>query len=914
MDIAVKVGNLSNDDDGSLGKKESVLTSKEQDDLRKRDEVVDFSIPLSIFYYKGYNSDFFTSWYNVSSKIFKEISSVCPEKRVLNLALSVLMLPYVAFVVLGLVICSRFKADDKIQIGFEENKVKKGEVSESVPKRLAYGVLTAIVILVNVAMLVVLIIPATLALATFCLLNRKLSNSLIAALRISIGLCYNKHQDIRVSFHETSYGAEVLNPNIMWNMKIKFPPQFEQLLKDLCEDGNGKLSIMRDVGHSTILKLSANVRLKNGLVHLYSEISNVIAKSIREFARGIEKLVKLRKNDIVYDSLKKLLNEFRLKVIDSVDSKLASHLIQDAYRVAFIQAIKVAQREREKRGGLDIEERLKEVLVEQELKSQGKELPTEKEMIIRDLKISTNLKSGTLPLFRAKWKQRVVGGVIGVYSEIYPQETKKATSEARNLIVELKEKGGRKYQNIKEKLEVIYLKIHKALKKDSSSVSNNLRRKLEDIFEFEPANQYVYRELVKSKIRKAEVMLSQSDLAVDVKQGLLGEFCDLNINVCSYHEVNLLLEKMYLEIMKCKTQSLFQEQGKSIRDIEDNTGVFMLFDGEDEECLVNRIVSYREEVGKYLMQPVELKKVIEKQNKNLDSEKNSKEKESLSIELIELCLKNNQEILETLERLGSEKEGLLINEKTENDYREELTSREKIRFAVIEDDLLKLCKQETFNEKEIKKLLERAELECCLAEKCIEYPMIKTKDNIKHFCQALLSPLIGILMENIISNVPKNISKDNENNLLGQGWGWVYRKVIKPAQVALNYNKLGLSAIGDKNSIEGKALDSAHNTYKEVEMLLQYFESSYEKVGTLVGNVFSDDGETFKKNIWPQVKEHLCSMWNRFFKDIEFTLVNESENIPQETEETVKTKLSELYNIGIRRQALPGSIIHYLAK
>uniref|UniRef100_A0A8R1Y5U0 Uncharacterized protein n=1 Tax=Onchocerca volvulus TaxID=6282 RepID=A0A8R1Y5U0_ONCVO len=59
-------------------------------------------------------------------------------------------------------------------------------------------------------------------------------------------------------------------------------------------------------------------------------------------------------------------------------------------------------------------------------------------------------------------------------------------------------------------------------------------------------------------------------------------------------------------------------------------------------------------------------------------------------------------------------------------------------------------------------------------------------------------------------------------------------KVIKPAQIALNYNKLGLSAIGDKNSVEGKALDSAHSTYKEVETLLQYFESSYEKVGALL--------------------------------------------------------------------------------
>ncbi|MCV3769337.1 MAG: hypothetical protein K0T53_01215, partial [Wolbachia pipientis] len=646
------------------------------------------------------------------------------------------------------------------------------------------------------------------------------------------------------------------------------------------------------------LKLSANVHLKNGLVYLYSEIKSVITKLIQEFAKFIERLAKLGGKGITYDKLKKLLNEFRLKVVDGVDFKLTSHLIQDAYRVAFIQVVKIAQKERERRGGMDIEERLKEVLVEQELKSQGKELPTEKEMIMKDLRISNNLRSGVLPLFRAKWRQRMAGGVIGVYNEIYPQEMKKAVSKARSLIEELKNRGKHKYQDIKEKLEIMYPEIHKALNKNSDSVGNNLRRKLEDIFKFEPTNQCVYRELIKSKVSKAEVMLNKSDLTIDMKQSLLSEFYNLDINVCSYHEVNLLLDKMYSEIMKYKTKSLFQEQGKSIRDIEDNTGVFMLFDGENEERLVNRIVSYREEVGKYLTQPMKLKKVIEEQNKNLDSEKNTKEEGSLSVELIELCLKNNQEILETLERLGLEKEGLLINEKTENNYREELISREKIRFAVIEDDLLKVCKQEIFNEGEIEKLLERAELECCLAEKCIKYPTIKTKDNIKHFCQALLSPLIGILMENIVNNVPRSISKDSEGNLLDQGWGWVYRKIVKPAQIALNYNKLGLSAIGDKNSIEGKALDSAHDIYKEVGILLQYFEASYEEVGALVGNVFSDNGETFRRDIWPKIKEHLCGMWSRFFKDIEFTLITKNKSICQGTEEMVKTKLSDLCNAG----------------
>ncbi|MGL9731276.1 MAG: hypothetical protein ACR5KX_00260 [Wolbachia sp.] len=44
--------------------------------------------------------------------------------------------------------------------------------------------------------------------------------------------------------------------------------------------------------------------------------------------------------------------------MNSVDSKLTSHLIQDAYRVAFIQAIKIAQQRRKE--GFSLEERLKE--------------------------------------------------------------------------------------------------------------------------------------------------------------------------------------------------------------------------------------------------------------------------------------------------------------------------------------------------------------------------------------------------------------------------------------------------------------------------------------------------------------------------------------------------------------------------
>ncbi|MGL9689200.1 MAG: hypothetical protein ACR5K6_05750 [Wolbachia sp.] len=60
--------------------------------------------------------------------------------------------------------------------------------------------------------------------------------------------------------------------------------------------------------------------------------------------------------------------------------------------------------------------------------------------------------------------------------------------------------------------------------------------------------------------------------------------------------------------------------------------------------------------------------------------------------MIRELLKNNQQILETLEQLELKKEELLINEKTEYDYKEELTSREKIKFAIIEDKLLEIIK------------------------------------------------------------------------------------------------------------------------------------------------------------------------------------------------------------------------------
>ncbi|MDR2978570.1 MAG: hypothetical protein LBU56_04165 [Rickettsiales bacterium] len=887
---------------------------------KKEPIAIGFNVPLSIFRYKGYDSDFFTSWYNILREIFEEIKRMCPEKRVLNLALSVLMLPYIASISLGLVVYNRSKADGKIQASPEGNKIKKGEVSESTAKRLAYSVLAAIAILVNIVVLVTLIIPATLALATFYLLNRKLSHSLIATVKIGSGLYKNEHQNIEVSFHEIDAGES----DIRWDMEIKFPPQIEQLLRDLCEDKNDKLFVTRNAEHNTVLKLSANIHLKNGLVPLRNEIRGMLATSIQGFTEAMGELLKLDKKDITYDKLKELLNEFRLKVVNSVDPKLTSHLIQDAYRVAFIQAIKFAQGEGKRRGDFLLEKRLKEVLVEQELKSQGKKLPAEKEMIIKDLEISNNLNDKALPSFKAKWKELIEKGkiaekkVIDAYKDIYPEETREVLKKADEIIKELKSMGEERYKKICEKLKEVYENRKNGGLKDGA-----LKRKLEDFFKLKPTDQYVYRELIKSRIRKAKVMLNQSDLTIDIKQSLLGEFRDLNVDVCSHHEINLLLEKMHLEITKCKTQSLFQEQGKSIKDIEDNTGIFMLFNGEDEKRLVNKIVSYWEEIRKYLTQPARVKEIIEKQNKDFDVEKNSEEKESPGMKLIELCLKNNQGILKALEDLESEKEELLINEKTENYYREELTSRERIKFAIIEDKLLEIIKassedellkimEEAFNKSElleiketskdkpleiirqvaIKRLLEKAELEYCLAEKCIKYPVIKTKDNIKHFCQALLSPLIGNLVEKIINNVPK----DNKSS------AWNLTNLYKRACIVINYNIVGLSATND-SSTEGKALDVAHNTYKEVKTLLQYFESSYKEVGGLIVDVFSDDGETFKRDIWPQIKDHLLRMWDRFLKDIEFTLINKDKSICQEIKWTVSTKLDQFtiqehYTIG----------------
>ncbi|WGJ62457.1 hypothetical protein [Wolbachia endosymbiont of Frankliniella intonsa] len=882
---------VSNVEEGNdLGLPNSEEEEEFFDAVSKQDwlikQIAAFNVPLSIFHYKDYNSDFFTSWYDMSSEILKEINRACPEKKILNLALSVLMLPYIAFTALGLVIYSRFKANSKTQEGVVEDKTKKSETG--VPKRLAYGALAAMAIFVNVTVLVALIVPATFALATFYLLNRELSHSLVAALRISMGQYYNKHQNIEVSFHE----MEVYESSIAYDMKIKFPPQFKQLLKDLYKNKDDSwVDIRRDLERNTILKLSANINLKNGLQPLRNEIGSVIVTLIQECARTMEELVNLEKKDITHDKLKELLSKFRLKVVSSIDSKLTTHLIENAYQVAFIQVIKFQQNRRGE--DFSLEDELKNTLVKQKLESQGKELPNEKEVIIKDLKelkIKESLmkvgdiddiSDDALPVFKAEWERLIQEGkiakktIIDVYKDTDSGKTEEALNDAKKRIEDLKKQGQERYTGIHETLKAIYDEGKNNLTDD------DLKRKLEGLFKFEYDDQEVERRLVKSVMRKAKGelsllgILSLIDQFRSLEEEIKGPFSKKSLEEAS-GKVNDFIAKMYLEITKCKMQNLFKGQAK---DIENSCELLE----EKETYLVQRINVQRVKIAECLEQRIlSLKEEIEENenlNKYLENERKRKGENHPSTKLIERHLENNKEILKVLEQLELEKEGLLINRKTINDYREELESREKIKFATIDDNLLKEFERKTFSQEAVKELLEKAELEYYLAEKCIKSPVIKTKDNIKHSCQDLLSPLINRLVENIVNNVPKSDKSS-----------WL--QPMKAVKTGLGYIKTGLAVAmhGDK-SVEGKALSVAHDTHKEVETFLQCLKSSYEEFGALLGNVFSDDGTTFKNDIWPKVEEHLHGMWDRFFKDIEFKIGNKLDgvNVTQQNQETAIT-------------------------
>ncbi|MDU8909050.1 hypothetical protein RYF00_02925, partial [Wolbachia endosymbiont of Drosophila bocqueti] len=716
-----------------------LATSEEEEEffdaVEEQEPLANFNVPLSIFHYKDYNSDFFTSWYNISSEIFKEINRTCPEKKILNLALSVLMLPYIAFTALGLVVCSRFQANSKTQDSVGEDKTKKSETG--VPKRLAYGVLAAIAIFVNMAVLVALVVPATIALATFYLFNRDLSHSLVTALKISMGRYSNKHQNIEVSFHE----KEVTGPNIAWDMEIEFPPQFKRLLRDLYENENNKwFDVTRNSEHSIVLKLSTNINLKNGLKPLRNEIKDVLATSIQEFAKTMEELIKLEKKEITYDKL----NEFKSKVVDSIGPNLTSHLIQSAYQVAFIQAIKF---QRDRRGeDFSLEDEIKNSLVRQELES-------------------------------------------------------------------LRGIGQTRCNNIYKKLKEIH--------ENSNLTNDTLKRGLEDLFKFEYDDQEIERRLIKSVMKKVQGKLSQSDIPDKEKQSLRKQLEDLEkkVKVPSDKEasakINDFIEKMYLEIKKYKVQRLLREQKKGVLRLCKKLRKY------GESGLAEIIEAFRVQDEGHLEKST-LEQTLKDQNKRLQAEQDNREKGHPGTRSIEVLLKRNEEILKALKQLELGKKELLINEETKNDYKEELTSREKIKFAVIEDDLLKVFKLETFDEKEIKKLLERAELEYCLAEKRIKYPLIKTKDNIKHFSQNLLSPLIDNLTKNIINNIP------------GNSEGCI-QKVKNWSKVMFGAIKIGASN-AYKETTERKALNVAHNTYKEGETFLQCFQSNYEGIGAFLGN------------------------------------------------------------------------------
>ncbi|MDR0772805.1 MAG: hypothetical protein LBE46_00465 [Wolbachia pipientis] len=846
FDAVEEQESVSNIEEGS--NLDSATSEEEEffDVLEEQEPLANFNVPLSIFHYKDYNSDFFTSWYNMSSEILKEINRACPEKRVLNLALSVLMLPYIAFTALGLVVYSRFKTNGKKQEGVGEDKAKKGETS--VPKRLAYGALAAIAIFVNVTVLVALIVPATVALATFYLLNRDLSHSLVTALKISMGRYSNKHQNIEVSFHE----KEVPEPNIAWDMEIEFPPQFKRLLRDLCEN-NKWFDVTRDSEHSIVLKLSTNINLKSGLKPLRNEIKDVLATSIQEFAKTMEELIKLEKKEITYDKLKELLDEFRLKVVSSIDSKLKTHLIENAYQVAFIQAVKFQQNRRGE--DFSLEDELKNTLVKQKLESQGKELPNEKEIIIEDLKnvgieVPSDSKDDEFSVHEAEWKEL----------------KEKALDNAKEEIERLRGIGQIRYNNRHKELKEIH--------GNSSLTDGTLKRKLEDLFKFEYDDQEVERRLIKSVIKKAQGELSQSGIPDKEKQSLRKQLEDLEkkVKVLSDKEasakINDFIEEAYLEIKKYKVQRLLKEQKKGVLDL---CGTLKRYDESD---LAEIIEAFRVQDEGHLEEST-LEQTFKDQNERLQAKQ--REKGHPITKSIEVLLERNEAILEASEQLELEKEGLLINEKATNDYREELESCEKIKFAIIEDDLLKAFEHETFNEEAVKKLLEEAELEYYLAEKCIKYPVIKMKDNIKHFCQDLLSPLISRLVENIVNNVPKSDKSS-----------WL--QPVKAVQTGLGYIKTGLAVtIYRDKSTEGKTLNVAHSTYKEGEIFLQHLQSNYEGVGAFLGNLFSDDGETFKNDVWPKVEEHLRRMWDRFFKDIEFKIGNRLDevNVTQQRQETM---------------------------
>ncbi len=943
-------------------------------------KIPNLNIPVSLFNYQDYSSDFLVSWYNVLSRIFKEINYSCPEKQGLNLALSVLMLPYIAFAALGLVLYKKYRAN-----GQKGPIVKEKKTSENQKIKLAYNILTLVVICINIVVLLALFIPATLALITFCALNRKLSSYLIATLKISRGDQY-ENQNITISFQD----KEVDDSKIEFDIQIQFPIQLKQLIRDLYKN-NDWMKITSDIKGNVVLKLSANVILKNDLMPLQSQIKRVLKTSLQEFATTVDKIIKLEKKDITSSKLKGLLNEFRLKVVDSIDSKLISSLIEDIYRVAFIQAIKVGQERRKE--DFVLKDQLEDILIKQELKDQGKTLPTEKEYIIKELnklkglEINANdISNDMYSLLKLEYKLYIEAGKltkktnIDIYREYCSnKEVDDAKSKAEEKIRKLKEVGKQRYKNIESKLKEIQKNLKEGNIRDS-----DLRQQLANLFQSN-VNQDIRKKLIKRKVKK--VYSNNPNKEKEVLNQL--DQLDKEKRDEVYNEIDHELNTAQSEVTKCKIQDLCKQQKGELKclelllkeDIEfsdpemfekiikehfskkNNQSLEVLESEIEKKCRdlkdqQDKIKINHELAHKFIDESLKIlnsklnqlsesarngstytktKECIEKFNTikeeiNCDTKKAKIEKkaeiekkieiikkdvdelvkfyeeggceinvndQSVRMELIdangdmlpsinnligeycqfvdyeveignrkkerliEMHLKDGEAIIKLLKQFKLEQEELIVNEEAENNYKARLLSNEKIKFSIIEDKLINMLKQDNFDDGEIKKLLQEAELEYYLAQKSIKNPIIATKDNVKYFCHDLLSPLINELVRYLISN----LQNDKDDGIV--------KKYNKYLRVATNWVKLGLSSwiigLGASSCYENtnKAVELTQKTHVEVEQVLQYFDATYADIGELIGNTFSDEGETFNNIVWPKIRDNFCEIWNRFFENIE---------------------------------------------
>ncbi|WP_339045440.1 hypothetical protein [Candidatus Mesenet endosymbiont of Agriotes lineatus] len=949
--------------------------------------VAKLDIPLSLFNYKDYSSDFVISWYNVASKIYKQINYSSAEKQRLNLALSVLMFPYIALIALGIV--SYKQATKKNQ---KDPTLKEKNTNQA--KKLVYNILTLAVVCINIVILTALLIPATVALTIFYALNKKLSKDLITVLKISKENGY-ENQNVIVSIHD----KEIDTSNIKFDIKIKFPEQFRRLIRDLTKD-NSWAEITSDKKGDTMLKLSANITLKDRLIPLRSEIKKLLGTSLKELAVTIDKLIALEKKDITYNKLKELLNEFRLKVVDNIDPKIISYLIEDAYKIAFIQATKVGK-ERRKEGFIS-EDKLKEVLIRQELKDQGEKLPTEKEFIIKELsklkgkKINANdVDDKIYQILKLEYEDRLyskhetLSGEgrlikktnIDIYREYFPQKIDSAISKAEERIKELKQRGQERYTKVENKLK----EMHEVLKRENAQ-DDDLKQKLKDLFEPDTDENTLYQNFRRSQLDKAvnslkripwnEVKSLTKHIDDKIDQSLVNNHRELHELIVKYNkqatdeEINNLINEVIKVVAKHKLQNLYEQQKENGLELlsEDDIEFFNskkivepeLFKNASLELLKGEIEKQYENlknehdsiktnyalVRELIDEPLKslhselrslsqgknneniCKKIeenIEKFNKiryeindEIQEEKIKEKvsaikkdmdalvelyKEKISVintniqsnkirlldsdnnisiasisklinqcktvnyevniqnrlkkQMIEMHLKNSEKFLELLKQLKLEQEELTINEETENAYKARLFSNEKIKFSIIEDKLIELLKGGNFNE--IKILLETVELEYCLADRCTKNPTVAIKDNVKQFCQDLLSSLINELITNFINNLQKD--KDD---------GWInFGK--KKLNVAKNWIQLGVGANKYKNT--NNAVNLANETIGEVDEIVQYFETNYEEIGKLIGNTFSDEGETFKNVVWPRIKDNLYGVWNRFLQDIEIKII-----------------------------------------